>query len=209
MAQYYIESKMWFWVRYTKRLNPFSTSVPLKDKPGSWFLHKWDIGRKWVNDKFIGRNLVSWKDSLVLFSFSLVLGSSAEILSGLKLHLHLTILVLFLSGPITSSFLTGQVSLPCSIMLPAHAQKNLPFAPDSKTVLANKGTKTINLLHSFLILVSILSTAGLVTPICDQITKRFHNFTRLAIWFYDWIIPCYVCLLVCAVWHLNLLSVYH
>ena len=29
-------------------INPFSTNVPLMGKPGSWFVHKWNIGRKWV-----------------------------------------------------------------------------------------------------------------------------------------------------------------
>ena len=58
-------------------------------------------------------SLLSCKHSGMLFNLSLVLSSSAEILSsGLTFHIYLTILASFLSSLITSSSLTGPVSLP-------------------------------------------------------------------------------------------------
>ena len=70
----------------------------------------------------------------MLFKFSLVLHSSAEILSSdLTLHIHLTILVWFISSLITSSSLTDQVSHPYNIMLHTHAEHNLPFPKFHKT----------------------------------------------------------------------------
>ena len=52
--------------------------------------------------------VLSCKHSLMLFNFSLVLSSSAEILSSdLTLHNHLTILAPFLSSMLTFSSLTG------------------------------------------------------------------------------------------------------
>ena len=39
-------------------LNLFSPNVPFMDKPGSWFLRKWGIGRKWV-----------WNIQYILFVF--------------------------------------------------------------------------------------------------------------------------------------------
>ena len=91
------------------------------------------------------------KHSLMLFNFSLILIFSEEILSsGLTLQVHLTIHTSFLSSLITFSSLTGQVSLPYSITLCTHAEYNLPFASKGKPLLANKGTKYLNLHHPLL-----------------------------------------------------------
>ena len=66
---------------------------------------------------------------------------TAEILSlHLILNIHLTILGSFLSSVITSSSLSGQVSLPYSTTLRTHAEYNLPFATQGKPLLANKGS---------------------------------------------------------------------
>ena len=90
---------------------------------------------------------------IISFNFSLVLSSFAEILSsGLTLNIHLTILASLLSSLITSSSLTGQVSLLFSITLRTYAEYDLPFAPMGKLLLAKKGTKSY-LLHPFMILV--------------------------------------------------------
>ena len=67
-------------------------------------------------------SLLSSKHSLMLFNFSLVLSSSAEILSGLMLFVHLTILASFLFSLLTSSSLISQVSLPYCIRLHTHAE---------------------------------------------------------------------------------------
>ena len=44
-------------------------------------------------------------------------------------------------------------------MLPTHAEYNLPFATKGKPPLANKGTKSLNLIHPLLILVIALLLA--------------------------------------------------
>ena len=59
------------------------------------------------------------------------------------MHIHLTILVSFRVSLITSYFLTGQVSFPCSLMLYTHAEYKLPFAPKGKSLLAKEQMKTI------------------------------------------------------------------
>ena len=61
-------------------------------------------------------SLPSCKHSLLFFNFRLVLSFFAKILSsGLTLHIYISILTSFLSSLITSSSLTGQVSLLYSV----------------------------------------------------------------------------------------------
>ena len=50
-------------------------------------------------------------------------------------------------------------------MLSTHAEYNLPLAPKDKPLLANKGTKSLNLNHPHLILVLSLSNAPSLAPI--------------------------------------------
>ena len=110
-------------------------------------------------------SLLSCKHCLILFNLSLGLSSLAEILSsGLALLIHSVVLVSFLSTRNTSFSLTGQLSLPYSILLCIYAEYNLPFAPIGKHLLANKGTKSLNLVHLLLILVVSLSTAPSLAP---------------------------------------------
>ena len=114
-------------------------------------------------------SLLSSKHSFMLFNFSLVLSSSAEVLSScLLFNIYLIILTSFLSSLIACSSLTGQVSLSYSITLCTYTENNLTIAPKGKPLLANKGTKYPNLLHPLLILVIPLSTApsqaGIVSP---------------------------------------------
>ena len=114
----------------------------------------------------------------MLFTFSLVLGLSTEILSSvvvMRIHLmciHLTyahsactFLELFLSNLITSSSITGQVSLSHYIGLHAYAEYNLPFATEGKSLLAMKGTKSLKLLHPLVMFVIAISTAHPLAPI--------------------------------------------
>ena len=99
---------------------------------------------RWVNHC----RLLSCKHSSKLFNFYLVLRSAAEITySGLMLDIHLTILASFLSSLITSSSLTGQISLPYCITLCTHAECNLHFVPKRKSSMGNKFTKSFNLHH--------------------------------------------------------------
>ena len=114
----------------------------------------------------------------MLLNFSLVLSSSAETLySGIKLHLHLTILASFFSGLIPSSSLTGQVSLPCSIMLRTYPKYNLPFAPKGKPPLAYRGTKCLNLNLPLIIIVITLPNAP--SLLCHQDDKTFPQFQEI------------------------------
>ena len=87
-------------------------------------------------------SLLSRKDYLMLCNFSLLLHSSAEILSsGPTLHIHSATLASFVSSLIWSSF-TGLVSLPYSIKLRTHVEYNLPFFPKGKPLMANNDTKS-------------------------------------------------------------------
>ena len=84
----------------------------------------------------------------MLFNFSLVLSSSAEILSSDR--------ALLIQVIILASF--------------PHTEYNLPFAPKGKLPLANKGTKPLNLHHPHLILVITMPS---VPPLaaCYRVTK--------------------------------------
>ena len=107
-------------------------------------------------------SLLSCKHSLVLLNFSLVLRSSAEILiSSLLLHNHITIFASFLSILITSSSLTGQVSVLNRIYL-LLIRANLVWL-----------TKELN------IWIYIIHPDPYDNFV--KIVKLFHNFKRLVI----------------------------
>ena len=61
---------------------------------------------------------------------------------------HLTILASFPFRLITFPSVTGQVSLPYSITLQTHEEYNLLIAAKAKHLLANKGTKSSELIPS-------------------------------------------------------------
>ena len=82
---------------------------------------------------------------------------------------HLTILASVFFSLITTSTLTDHVSLPNSVMLRTHAEYNMSFAPKGKSLLAKKGTKSLNLLHPFLIFVTTLSIAP---PVAHTVSPR-------------------------------------
>ena len=73
------------------------------------------------------------------------------------LYMHLTIFVSFLPSLLRFFSLTGQISLPYSIMLHTHTEYNLYFAPKGKPLPAKKGTESLNLHHLLLILLVIAS----------------------------------------------------
>ena len=107
-------------------------------------------------------SLLSCKHSLVLLNFSLVLHSSAEILiSSLLLHNHITIFASFLSILVTSSSLTGQVSVLNRIYL-LLIRANLVWL-----------TKELN------IWIYIIHPDPYDNFV--KIVKLFHNFKRLVI----------------------------
>ena len=120
----------------------------------------------------------------MLFNFSVVVGSSVEILFlSLTLHNHLTIHASCIPSQITSTF-TSQVSFPYSISLDLHLEYYLHFASKGKPLLANKGTKSLpSIIDPCYDSVNITSSISY----CVNKIKLFHSFKRLAIWFYVWI----------------------
>ena len=61
-------------------------------------------------------------------------------------------------------------------MLRTRVEYNLSFATKGKSLLANKGTKSLNLLHPLLILVITLSNALPLLQLCHQDNKTFSQF---------------------------------
>ena len=77
--------------------------------------------------------------------------STLEILSnGITLHVHLTILALFVSILNIFSSLTGKFLLPYSLMQRAQAEYNPLFAVMGKVII--EGNKSLNFLHSLFLL---------------------------------------------------------
>lgn len=111
----------------------------------------------------------------MLLNFSLVFSSSPEILSsGLTFFNYVTINASFLSSLITWSFLTSQVSLPYNLMLHTHVEYNLTFALKGKPLLASKGTKSLNLFHPLILIITLSNTLP-PNPIVD-LDKNFLQF---------------------------------
>lgn len=118
----------------------------------------------------------------MLFNFCQVISSSPEIISpGLILHIHLTIFVPLLSSLITSLSLTGQVLSLCNITQFTYAEYNLLFPPKMKHLLANRGTKSLNLFHLLMVFVIALSTISLLASIDTKIRKLFYIFKRFCL----------------------------
>ena len=64
-------------------------------------------------------------------------------------HIHLTILISVRWSATSFSFLAGQVSLPCNILLCTQPLYNLPLAINDTSLLVSSGTKCLNSgLHS-------------------------------------------------------------
>ncbi|XP_057294790.1 uncharacterized protein LOC130623337 [Hydractinia symbiolongicarpus] len=105
-------------------------------------------------------NLLIWITSLILRRLSLLLSSSELFLSlRLALHIHLTILISFLSKRSKSSCFTAHVSLPYNITLLTQASYNLPFTSIDRTLLVNKGNNSLNIFQAEPILqVTLLPT---------------------------------------------------
>ena len=89
------------------------------------------------------------------------------------LHIHLTIILSFLSSLINSFCLTDQV---LNITLHTYAEHSPHFAPKDKLLRASRGYKSLNLHQPFLILFTTLLNVTF-----SKITKLFHNMMRRAI----------------------------
>jgi len=69
-------------------------------------------------------------------------------------HIHLTILICAPWSDTSFSFLMGQVSLPCNILLCTQLLYNLPLIINDISLLVSNGTNCLNLFHPIRILVS-------------------------------------------------------
>ena len=122
-------------------------------------------------------SLLSCKHPFMLLNFSLVLSSSTEtVSSGLTIYIHLNINVSF--------------SLPYHIFLfnwlysktLRTNAKYLPFAPNDKPLMVNKGTKTSEFTPSAPDHCNNNVNCTVFISYCvTKITKFFHNLKRLTI----------------------------
>jgi len=86
-----------------------------------------------------------------------LLGTSSFTLTS---HIHLTILISIRWSATSFSFLTGQVSLPCSILLRTHLLYSLPLLISDISLLVSNGTKCQNLFHPVRIVASTAASAS-------------------------------------------------
>jgi len=99
------------------------------------------------------RNLVCCIINIISSIPSLSLNSLLGTLSFTwTLHIHLTILISVHWSAISFSFLTGQVSLPCSILLHTQLLYSLPLLINNISLLVSNGTNCLNLFHPIWIL---------------------------------------------------------
>jgi len=75
------------------------------------------------------------------------------------LHIHPTIFISALWSATSFSFLMGQVSLPCNILLHTQLLYNIPHTINDKSLLVSNGTICLNLFHPIRILVSTAVSA--------------------------------------------------
>jgi len=78
----------------------------------------------------------------------------------LTLHIHLTILISARWSVTSFSFLTGQVSLPCSILLRTQLLYSLPLLINDISLSVSNGTNCLNLFHPIQILASTAASAS-------------------------------------------------
>ena len=78
----------------------------------------------------------------------------------LTLHIHLTILISARWKATSFSFLTGQVSLLCSIVLRTQLLYSLPLIINDISLLVCNGTNCLNLFHPIWILASMAASAS-------------------------------------------------
>ena len=75
-------------------------------------------------------------------------------------HIHLTILISARWSTTTFSFLTGQVSLPCKMLLHTQLLYILPLIIKDTSLLVSNNTNCLNLFHPVLILASTAASAS-------------------------------------------------
>jgi len=102
---------------------------------------------------------------LFLVSLNLSLSLSLNSLLGtlsfyLMSHIHLTILISALWSATSFSSLTGQVSLPCSILLRTQLLYSLPLLINDISLLVSNGTNCLNLFNPIWILAFTTASAS-------------------------------------------------
>ena len=103
---------------------------------------------------------------LVSLSLSSLLGNlSFSLIS----HIHLTILISARWSATTFSFLAGQVSLPCNMLLRTQLLYNLPLIINDTSLLVSSGT---NCLKLFLPIRILASTAASASPFTRSMSPR-------------------------------------
>jgi len=78
-------------------------------------------------------------------------------------HIHLTILISAHWSATSFSFLMGQSSLPCNILLYTQLLYNLPLTDNDISLLVSNGTNYLNLFHPIRILASTAAPASPTT----------------------------------------------
>jgi len=116
------------------------------------------------------RNLFCYSINIISSIPSLSLNSLLGTLSFvLTLQIHLTILISAHWSATSFSFLTDQVSFPCSILLRTQLLYNLPLLINDISLLVSNGAKCLNLFHPIRILAS---TAASASPSTLNISPR-------------------------------------
>jgi len=90
----------------------------------------------------------------------------------LMLHIHLTILISTHWSATSFSFLVGQVSLPCNVVLHTQLLCNLPLIINDISLLVSNGTNCLNLFHRVQILVY---PAALASPSTPNMLPKWRN----------------------------------
>ena len=112
-------------------------------------------------------NLPFYKHSLVVIYWSLYLSSTADMLSSdLTFYIHQTIYASVPPNLITSSSLTGQISLP-RIILHKTTGHNLPSVPKIKP-LVRKSSKSLKVTYPLFFFAETLLTEPLPAPFLSQ-----------------------------------------
>jgi len=107
------------------------------------------------------RNLFCCSINIILSIPSLYLNSLlGTVCFTLTLHIHLTIVISAAWSATSFSFLTGQVSLPCSILLHTQLLYSLPLLINDISLLVGNGTNCLNLFHPIQILASTPASAS-------------------------------------------------
>jgi len=98
----------------------------------------------------------------------------------LTLHIHLTVLISAHWSATSFSFLTGQVSLPCSILLRTQLLYSLPLLINDISLLVSNGANCLNLFHPIRILASLfleITEFSYNTSLCAK--NQFDLFSHL------------------------------